>query len=349
MNVTKNQAILSVVSSNGRNIHFFDAKTYEKVGKVTSPIPEPHEVCIDSRRQLLYVSITYRSGIYGHAKENGHEILVIDIPTFTLLDTIDISPEFAPHGLAFDERNDLLYASVESNGGGVIVIHPDTRQVINRISTGAKGSHWFVIHPEGTKGYSANKEAPFISVLDLRKKELMKKISVPFGSEELAISPNGHRVYVPSPSLSSDHKNEQPTLSMIDTETDVIIKTIAFSDIIHPVHVTIDGKVLLGHLRYQEKPSAITKDIVDSVPGYVSILDGETLQVLGTVEIDLFPLNIRSSSDGTIGYVSNFKSGTVSVLDLIHYKKIHTLKLDQQDQSVPSIHPNAHGIAYIEI
>lgn len=344
----ESQAILSVVSSNGRNIHFFNAKTYEKLGSVESPVTEPHELCVDSKRQLLYVSITYRSGIYGHAEEKSHEILVIDLSTFTIIEMIDISPELAPHGLAFDERNDLLYASVESNGGGVVVINPNTRKVINRISTGAKGSHWFAIHPDGTKGYSANKEAPFVSVLDLCKKELLSKISIPFGSEEIAISPKGHRVYVPSPSLSGDCKNEQPALSMINTETDEIIKTTIFSELIHPVHVTNDGKVLLGHLRFQEKNGATSREIGDSAPGYVSILDGETLQVLGTIEIDLFPLNIRSSSDGTIGYVSNFKSGTVSVLDLINYKNVHTINLNEGDQSAPSVQ-NAHGIAYIEM
>lgn len=53
-------------------------------------------------------------------------------------------------------------------------------------------------------------------------------------------------------------------------------------------------------------------------PGYVSVLDGESLNVLGTIEVDLLPITMRSSTDGTVGYVSNFRSGTISVLDLVN-------------------------------
>ena len=63
MNSSKeNNPILAVVSSSGNQIHFFNTKNFERIGVIDSPVTEPHELCFDSKRQLLYVSITYRSG-----------------------------------------------------------------------------------------------------------------------------------------------------------------------------------------------------------------------------------------------------------------------------------------------
>ncbi|MBJ8115731.1 MULTISPECIES: hypothetical protein [Bacillus] len=84
-------------------------------------------------------------------------------------------------------------------------------------------------------------------------------------------------------------------------------------------------------------------------PGYVSVLDGESLNVLGTIEVELLPITIRSSTDGTVGYVSNLRSGTISVLDLVNYKNVHTIEVDPGDRNAdPSVNQGAHGIAYIE-
>ncbi|MFF2884941.1 YncE family protein [Bacillus toyonensis] len=350
MNISKeNNPILAVVSSSGNQIHFFNAKNFERIGVIDSPVTEPHELCFDPKRQLLYVSITYRSGFYRNNPEKSHEILVIDIDQFKVIDIIDISPEFAPHALVYNEKKDLLYVSVESGEGGILIINPNTRKVLDRISTEATGPHWFVTNPEGTKGYSSNKEAPFISVLDTHDKELIGKVSMPYGSEELAISPKGNRVYIPSPCLLGDYKEEQPTLSIINTETDKIIKTKSFSDLITPVHVTNDGKVLVGHTRFQNKNGERTRSMFSPAPGYVSVLDGESLNVLGTIEVDLLPITMRSSTDGTVGYVSNLRSGTISVLDLVNYKNVHTIEVDPGDPNAdPSVNQGAHGIAYIE-
>ncbi|EEM83741.1 MULTISPECIES: hypothetical protein [Bacillus] len=84
-------------------------------------------------------------------------------------------------------------------------------------------------------------------------------------------------------------------------------------------------------------------------PGYVSVLDGESLNVLGTIEGDLLPIIMRSFTDVTVRYVSNLRSRTISILDLVDYKNVHTIKVNPGDRNAdPSVNQGAHGIAYIE-
>ncbi|WP_207621007.1 YncE family protein [Streptosporangium minutum] len=107
------------------------------------------------------------------------------------MDVIDLTPEHAPHGLAIDAARDLLYVSVEGaedRPGAVMVVDLATRKSIGRIGTGAKGPHWSVISPDGNTGYASNKEAPYVSVVDLRTGTMTAKVEVP-GSEGLACIP----------------------------------------------------------------------------------------------------------------------------------------------------------------
>ena len=44
--------------------------------------------------------------------------------------------------------------------------------------------------------------------------------------------------------------------------------------------------------------------------------------MLGTIEVDLLPITMRSSTDGTVDMFHNLRSGTISVLDLVNYKNV---------------------------
>jgi DNA-binding beta-propeller fold protein YncE len=65
---------------------------------------------------------------------------------------------------------------------------------IGRIGTGAKGPHWFVISPDGNVGYASNKEAAYVSVVDLRTGTMTAMVEVP-GSEGPAVSGDGGEVF----------------------------------------------------------------------------------------------------------------------------------------------------------
>lgn len=68
---------LAVISQTGESMSFFDISTGEKIGYLPNLVSEPHELCLDIKRNVLYLTHAYRHGWYGGHGEDGHEISVI--------------------------------------------------------------------------------------------------------------------------------------------------------------------------------------------------------------------------------------------------------------------------------
>lgn len=225
----RNRPVLAVVTSTGEALRFFDGLTSEPLGDL-SVTAQPHEIAVDQAAGILYVSHTYRSGVYTDPGEKAHEITVVDPHKREVVEMVSLTPEVAPHGLALDQERGLLYATVEAGpagGGAVVVLDTATRRQIDRIEVGARGPHWFAITPDGTKGYATNKADPFISVVDHTERTLIGRIPAPYGTEEVAVSPDGHRAYAAGMALhyrdDGDNSSPPPTLLVIDTATDRVI------------------------------------------------------------------------------------------------------------------------------
>ncbi|MFE0514510.1 YncE family protein [Streptomyces sp. NPDC058964] len=180
---------MAVVTSTGEADRLFDGLAYEPMGDLTVPAQQ-HELIADGAANLLYVSHTYRSGVYTNPGEKTHWISVIDPFRQGLVDVISLAPEEAPHGLALDAGGHRLYATVEAGpagGGAVIALDTITRKPTGRIEVGARGPHWFAITPDGRKGYATNKGTSFISVLDLVRCELTGPYPPPMALKRLPL------------------------------------------------------------------------------------------------------------------------------------------------------------------
>jgi hypothetical protein len=104
--------------------------------------------------------------------------------------------------------------------------------VLGRIGTMAPGPHWFVISPDGMTGYASNKEAPFLTVVDLLDGTPTHRIDVP-GDSGLAVSGDGTRVYLAAPYASfGDAKPEAaPGIRVIDTTSRSVVAALATDNI----------------------------------------------------------------------------------------------------------------------
>jgi len=290
---------LLAVADHRAGVGLFDTASFEHVETIAVP-PEPHELAFDPARRLLYATITYRSGFYGH-NEKASELVVIDVDRREA-EVVDLAPEHAPHGIVV--REDLVYVSVEegpAGEGGLLLLDPGTRKVMDRIATGAPGPHWFVPTPDGAKAYVTNKEAPFVSVVDLAARKVADRIPVPT-SEGLAIAPDGLRAFVASPMYGLDPAPGAPGIRVIDTATDKIVKVLEVGGPVIPVHVTADGTLLAAEVSHDG--------------GRLNVYEPHTLALRGRVDVGAFPLTIHSSPDGSRAYAANGGSGTVSVVDL---------------------------------
>lgn len=180
----------AVVSQSGQTVKFFCLTTGQKTGQISDLIAEPHELCFDNRTGLLYISHTYQHGCYASHGEFVSLISVVDSKASALVDIIDVGPFLGPHYLQIDKNRNIRYASTEagisdemSESGGIVGIDLDSRIVVKRIASGHR-SHWFVMTPDGTRAYTCNKEAEHISVIDLTAERLIRKLTLPGGSEQ---------------------------------------------------------------------------------------------------------------------------------------------------------------------
>lgn len=340
--------VLAAVSQSGPTVSFFDAASDRLLGSV-EVLAEPHEICFDPTRRLLWCTNTYEAGYYRANSGRRSQLTVIDPDARRIVEVVDIAPELGPHGLSLDAERGRLYVSVEGaegGSGGVVIIDTASRRPIGRIDTGAFGPHWFVASPDGTRGYASNKEAPFVSVLDLVAGELIDRIEVP-GGEGLAVSADGSRVYVAAPfagGFNGGGPDATPGIRVIDTELRRVVDVLATDNVVVPVHVTATGKVLAGELRTAPAagpdPSGRASRPVQA-PGRLTVFSADTHKRLGDIEMGRFPLTITSSPDGALAYAAGVIDSTVDVIDLESLRRLARLELPKLADA------GAHGLAYI--
>lgn len=335
--------VLAVVSQSGPTVSFFDAAS-DRLVSTLEILAEPHELCFDPTQRLLWCTTAYHSGYYHANSGRRTELTVIDPDTRRVVEVVDLAPEHGPHGLALDAARRRLYVSVEGSAdrpGGVVVIDTETRRPLGRIDTDAPGPHWFAIDPAGRTGYATNKEAPFVSVVDLERGTLTAKIEVP-GSEGLAISADGAHAYVAAPYAGSfagtAEKRSAPGIRVIDARTASVVDTLPTENVVLPVHLTSTGKLLAGEVRMEPDP---VSRLGRHAPGRLTVFSAETRRQLGELEVGLCPLTITSSPDGRIAYVSCVASSTVDIVDLQTLRGLARLDIAKLGE------PGAHGLAYI--
>lgn len=324
--------MLAVVGQQACAVLFYEVGSYELLAKVDVP-PQPHEACFDWKRRLLYVSHTYDSGWYFEHPAKGHLVTAIDVDTLAIVRTIDLAPENAPHDLRLDEANDVLYVSVESTAaepGALLAVDPGTGEVLRRIPAGAPGPHWFAMTADGKRAYTANKDAPFLSIVDIEAGRMAGRVEVP-GSEGIAIADG--KVFVAAPVLAPGPKRGDTGLRVIDTTTDEIIQTVRTEHGMSAVHATAGGLVLAAEMRaeWSKLDEATYQD------GLLRVYDAATVDEVATVPIGTGALTIRSTSDGSTACVANAFSGTVTVVDLRTFEAVHTIDAGA----------GAHGLAWI--
>ncbi|MFK0203130.1 YncE family protein [Streptomyces lavendulae] len=334
--------VLAVVSQSGPTVSFFDASSDRHLGSV-EVLAEPHELRFDPMERLLWCTTAYRSGYYHANGGRRTELTVIDPDTRRIVEVVDLAPEHGPHGLALDPARRLLYVSVEGSAdrpGGVVVVDTRTRRPVGRIDTDAPGPHWFAIDPAGRTGYATNKEAPFVSIVDLERGVLTGKAEVP-GSEGLAVSADGTHAFVAAPYAgfsSTAGERPVPGIRVIDARTASVVDTLPTRDLVLPVHLTSTGRLLAGELCMSPDPGSL---LGSHAPGRLTVFSAETRKRLGEVEVGRFPLTITSSPDGRIAYVACVISSTVDIVDLESLRTLARLDIPKLAE------PGAHGLAYI--
>jgi DNA-binding beta-propeller fold protein YncE len=286
------------VAKQGAKIQFFDPVSHALLASIAVE-NNPHELAIAPDHKTAYVTI-YGPGIYGANPTPNHKILVIDLATRTIVDTIDVSPYVAPHGIQIDARG-MLYVTSEV-ARKLLVIDPKSKSIVDAIDTETSG-HWLALLPDASKAYiSAKDDKPYIAVIDLKARRVIHRSDAPRGTEGIAVSPDGRQVAV------AEHF--APALMLIDTASDRVIARAPLRD--YPASLPS-----LNHqVRVRYTPDG--RHILTSyfVSGLVSVIDPRDLNRQILVPVVKGPMGFAFAPDGNTALVASQDWGTICVLDL---------------------------------
>lgn len=289
---------LIVVNKLAGMVQFFDARTLEKLAAIEMS-KFPHEVVLSADRNTAYVSI-YGQGVFNKNSEApGREVAIIDLASRSQIGTIDVSPYRAPHGMAFDAAG-VLWVSCDVSGV-IVALDVARREVMAAVTTGSFGTHWLTALRSRNKLYATNKHYDFVAVIDTARRELLAKIPFPQGSEGLALSPDGSRLFVMAQRPQQFH--------VIDTATDQVIDIVPLT-VFAP---TPEGRN--PQKRVQVSPDGSDLLITSFDSGEIAIAPLADLHSQTRLAVEKGPMGI-TFTEGGVAYVMNHDQGTVSVVDV---------------------------------
>jgi DNA-binding beta-propeller fold protein YncE len=311
-----------VANEHASTLQFFDLAT----GKLLKDLPtlkRPHEMVVDRDAGVAYVSIAYKDGPWDHYESPGNQIQVIDLEKMEITGTIDITPHWAPHGLALDREGGLLYASCESNEGEVIAVDLKQRKIIGSVKVGVPHPHSMAVVPSVGKAYTANKDVPHISVVDVRHMKQLPDIPAPTGTDGIIATSDGKYVFVGNYS-----GNE---LLIVDPRKDQVIKKIPFD--LPPSSFALSPDESKLYITFHDLGTRGGQQVLN-LPGFLQEVDVATLTAGAKMEVGHFPLNMTVTPDAKTAVVDTTADGAIAVVDLTQMKVIRRIQTDEWPHGV---------------
>jgi YVTN family beta-propeller protein len=293
------QGTLLVANQKDHTVSFIDAATAKQTFALQEDRITGHEVTTSPDGRTAYVPIYGNAGV-GRPGTDGHEMLVIDVPSRKITGTVDFGHGVRPHLPVYDTRRNVLYVSTELDQA-ITAIDPKTLKILYKIPTGAPESHMFALSHDGRFAYTTNVGASSVSVLDL---DTHKTLSIiPLGE--------AGAVKVQRISISNDDKLiftsdwDKPRLAVIDTATRKLKTWIPLPGTGYGSASTHDGRYLILCLSKSSK---------------VAVIDLQTLAVIKTIDVPAQPQEVLIRPDGLVAYVSCNTDNKVAAIDLKTWK-----------------------------
>ena len=289
--------LLVVVNQGDKNISLVDSASEQQIATIPEGITamHGHEAAASPDGRTAYVPIYGNVGV-GHPGLNGHEMLVIDLPSRKITGHVDFGHGVRPHCVIYNQHDGLLYVTTELDQD-VTLVDPHTLKIVGTIPTGQEQSHMLAISPDGTRGYTANVGPGTVSVLDIKARKTLAVIPVSSEVQRISVSTDG------SMAFTSDQ--EQPRLAVIDTATNKVKAWVPLPGTGYGTAPTKDGNSLLVAI-----PSR----------NLVAVVDLATLKVINTIPVPSAPQEILVRPDGKIAYVSCNVKNQVAAIDLSDWK-----------------------------
>ncbi len=282
-----------------------------------SAIPEQtgavhgHEAAVSADGKTAYLPIYGSSGV-GKPGTDGHEMLILDLPSHSIAGRLDFGHGVRPHLPVLDPVSGMLYVTTEMDQT-VTIVDPKTRKIVGTIPTGQAQSHMLALSHDGKRGYTANVGPGTVSVLDIPGRKTVTVIPVAKTVQRISISNDDKLVF------TSDY--DTPRLVVIEAATNAVKTRVELPGLGYGSASTPDGKFLLIAIPQQK---------------LVAVVDLAAMKVVRTVDVPALPQEVLIAPGGGTAYVSCNTSGKVAAIDL----------KDWTVRQVIAAGPGADGLAW---
>ena len=284
---------LVVVSPKVSEAWLIDLETRETV-KTLPTGKGPHEVAVSPDGKRAAVS-DYHGGPAGPSKS----LTIIDVAGAEVAKTIALDPHQKPHGIAWLDNNTLVCTSESSKA--ILVVDVESAKVTRTMSTDHGGTHMLGVSADRKLLVGANMEAGNVSIFDVASGKKLTDIPADAGSEGVAMSPNGKRVWTGNIKANS--------VSIIDVEARKQLQTLPLPGL--PIRVAFGLK---GDRVFVSLPQA----------GEVAVFDADGMRETNRIKfrggtIDLGagdPVTLAMHPDGRHVFASIYHDTWIAVVDL---------------------------------
>jgi DNA-binding beta-propeller fold protein YncE len=298
---TQTPGTLLAVNQNDVSLSIIDPITGKQTGLIQEDgRAKAHEVATSPDGKTVYLPIYGSAGV-GHAGTDGHEMLVIDLPSRKLIKVVDFGHGVRPHEPVFDVQRNVLYVTTELDHS-VTAIDPHTLEILYAIPTGQPESHMLALSHDGHFGYTANVGPGTVSVLDLESHKTLAIIPVAQHIQRIAISNDDKTIFVSDATA--------PRLAAIDTASRTVRTWVDLPVKGYGSEVSRDGKYLVLALPASKQ---------------VGLINLATMKLEKTVTVPPSPQEVLLSPDGTKAFVSCNTSSQVAVINTSNWSVMQLL------------------------
>ncbi len=292
----------------GDAIRFFDPESLAEIKVI--PHKNHHEVAISPDHTRAYVS-EFGKFAAGNFIESGAHISVVDLDRQEIIQRISTGPFKGPHAMQHDGAGNLWVIFEETGELGRLDL--ETLELADTYVIGAAGRRppFIEILPDGSKIFVSCKKGNLI-VFDTIGRDVLTEIEVPIGTEGMAMSPDGGRLYVA--------ENSKQDLLGIDTSTDQIVS-----------RTPLKGAVLSNPktsrlIRLKFSPDGAYLVSTNYASGVMHIHDGNNPADHVMLPIAKGPQGIAFTPDGKHVLISNHDCGLITRIDLAAAKAIECVE-----------------------
>ncbi|HEY5056188.1 MAG TPA: cytochrome D1 domain-containing protein [Acidobacteriaceae bacterium] len=304
---------LLVVNQSNATLSVIDPVAGKEVAVIAENTPgvHAHEVIASPDGKTVWLPIYGSTGV-GNPGIDGHQILVIDLPSRKITGTIDFDHGVRPHMPLINPATGQVNVTTELDKT-ITIIDPKTEKVVGSVPTGAEQSHMFILSHDGKRGYTTNVGAGSVSVLDMAGRKTIAVIPISRNVQRIAISNDDKLIF------TSDQA--KPDLVVIDTATNTVKTTIPLPARGYGAAPTKDGRFLLIAMQRANQ---------------VAVVDLGMMAVAQTIDVPPVPQEVLITPDGKTAYVSCNTSGQVAEID------VATMKV----RRLITVGPGADGLAW---